>query len=42
MIWNGPRRSGGNTISIEVADAQGVVTMTGQFDWFLQRQDSAA
>ena len=26
------------SISIEVADAQGVVTMTGQFDWFLQRQ----
>src|SRR5688572_16465493 len=26
------------SISIEVADAQGVVTMTGQFNWFLQRQ----
>jgi len=26
------------SISIEVADAQGGVTMTGQFDWFLQRQ----
>lgn len=29
------------SISIEVADAQGVVTMAGQFDWFLQRQASA-
>ena len=25
-------------VLVEVADAQGVVTMTGQFDWFLQRQ----
>jgi hypothetical protein len=24
-------------ILVEVADAQGVVTMTGQFDWFLQQ-----
>jgi acyl-coenzyme A thioesterase PaaI-like protein len=29
------------SIAIEVADAQGIVTMTGQFDWFLQRQASA-
>jgi acyl-coenzyme A thioesterase PaaI-like protein len=26
------------SVLIEVADAQGVVTMTGQYDWFLQRQ----
>jgi acyl-coenzyme A thioesterase PaaI-like protein len=26
------------SVSVEVADAQGVVTMTGQYDWFLQRQ----
>jgi len=25
-------------VLVEVADTQGVVTMTGQFDWFLQRQ----
>ena len=24
-------------IGVEVSDAQGVVTMTGRFDWFLQR-----
>ncbi len=29
-------------VLVEVADAQGVVTMTGQYDWFLQRQTSAA
>jgi acyl-coenzyme A thioesterase PaaI-like protein len=29
------------SVLVEVADAQGVVTMTGQFDWFLQRQTSA-
>ena len=28
-------------ILVEVADAQGVVTMSGQFDWFLQHQDKA-
>jgi hypothetical protein len=26
------------SVFVEVADAQGVVTMTGQYDWFLQRQ----
>ncbi|MCP5557844.1 MAG: YiiD C-terminal domain-containing protein [Verrucomicrobiaceae bacterium] len=30
------------TVLVGVADAQGVVTMTGQFDWFLQRQPPAA
>ena len=25
-------------VLVEVTDTQGVVTMTGQFDWFLQRQ----
>ena len=25
-------------VLIEVADAQGVVTMTGKYDWFLQKQ----
>jgi len=26
------------SVAVEVSDTQGVVTMTGQFDWFLQRQ----
>jgi acyl-coenzyme A thioesterase PaaI-like protein len=26
------------SVFIEVSDAQGVVTMTGQYDWFLQKQ----
>jgi hypothetical protein len=26
------------SVTVEVSDMQGVVTMTGQFDWFLQRQ----
>jgi acyl-coenzyme A thioesterase PaaI-like protein len=30
------------TVLVEVVDAQGVVTMTGQYDWFLQRQCNAA
>jgi acyl-coenzyme A thioesterase PaaI-like protein len=30
------------SVLVEVADAQGVVTMTGQYDWFLQRQTTAA
>jgi acyl-coenzyme A thioesterase PaaI-like protein len=30
------------TVLVEVVDAQGVVTMTGQYDWFLQRQSNAA
>jgi len=30
------------SVLVEVADAQGVVTMTGQYDWFLQRQGNAA
>jgi hypothetical protein len=25
-------------VLVEVTDTQGVVTMTGQFDWFLQQQ----
>ena len=29
-------------VLVEVTDTQGVVTMTGQFDWFLQRQGSQA
>jgi len=29
------------SVLIEVADAQGVVTMTGRYDWFLQRQTNA-
>lgn len=30
------------SVLVEVADAQGVVTMSGQYDWFLQRQTNAA
>jgi acyl-coenzyme A thioesterase PaaI-like protein len=30
------------SVLVEVADAQGVITMTGQYDWFLQRQTNAA
>src|SRR6185503_7080637 len=30
------------SVLVEVADAQGVVTMTGQYDWFLQRQNNPA
>jgi acyl-coenzyme A thioesterase PaaI-like protein len=30
------------SVLVEIADAQGVVTMTGQYDWFLQRQGNAA
>ena len=30
------------SVLVEVVDAQGVVTMTGQYDWFLQRQTNAA
>ena len=30
------------SVLVEIADAQGVVTMTGQYDWFLQRQTNAA
>jgi acyl-coenzyme A thioesterase PaaI-like protein len=26
------------SVAVEVSDMQGVITMTGQFDWFLQRQ----
>ena len=29
------------SVLVEVADAQGVITMTGQYDWFLQRQTNA-
>ncbi len=29
------------SVLVEVADEQGVVTMTGQYDWFLQRQVNA-
>jgi acyl-coenzyme A thioesterase PaaI-like protein len=30
------------SVLVEVADAQGVVTMSGRYDWFLQRQINAA
>jgi acyl-coenzyme A thioesterase PaaI-like protein len=30
------------SVLVEVADAHGVVTMSGQYDWFLQRQTNAA
>ena len=30
------------SVLVEVADVQGVVTMTGRYDWFLQRQANAA
>ncbi len=30
------------SVLVEVADRQGVVTMKGQYDWFLQRQTNAA
>ena len=30
------------SVLVEVADAQGVVTMTGQYDWFLQRPANGA
>jgi hypothetical protein len=30
------------SVLVEIVDAQGVVTMTGKFDWFLQRQPSAS
>jgi len=30
------------SIIVDVADAQGVITMTGKYDWFLQRQSNAA
>ena len=30
------------SVLVEVADAQGVVTMSGKYDWFLQRQIDAA
>jgi len=29
------------SVLVEVADGQGVVTMTGRYDWFLQRQTDA-
>jgi acyl-coenzyme A thioesterase PaaI-like protein len=29
------------SVLVEVADAQGVVTMSGKYDWFLQRQPNA-
>jgi len=29
-------------ILVEIADARGVITMTGQFDWFLQQQSDQA
>jgi hypothetical protein len=29
-------------ILVEVSDTQGVITMTGQYDWFLQRPTSSA
>ena len=30
------------SVLVEVAGAQGVVTMSGQYDWFLQQQSNAA
>ena len=30
------------SVQVEVSDAQGVVTMTGRYDWFLQRQNSTS
>ena len=30
------------SVLVEVGDAQGVVTMSGRYDWFLQRQTGAA
>ena len=30
------------SVLVEVTDAQGVATMSGQYDWFLQRQTNAA
>ena len=30
------------SVLVEIADAQGVVTMSGQYDWFLQRQINTA
>ena len=30
------------SVLVEVADAQGVVTMSGQYGWFLQRQTNVA
>ncbi len=30
------------SVLVEVADAQGVVTMTGQYDWCMQRQTNTA
>jgi acyl-coenzyme A thioesterase PaaI-like protein len=30
------------SVLVEVADTQAVITMTGQYDWFLQRQTNAA
>lgn len=29
------------SVLVEVADAQGVITMTGQYDWFLQRRTNS-
>lgn len=30
------------SLHVEVSDAHGVITMSGQYDWFLQRQGKAA
>jgi acyl-coenzyme A thioesterase PaaI-like protein len=30
------------SVLVEVADAQGVITMSGQYDWFFQQQTNAA
>ena len=29
------------SVRVEIADSQGVLTMTGRFDWFLQRRPAA-
>jgi len=34
------RRRALASVLVEVADPQGVVTMSGQFDWFLQKQST--
>jgi acyl-coenzyme A thioesterase PaaI-like protein len=30
------------SVLVDISDTQGVVTMTGKYDWFLQRQSAAA
>jgi acyl-coenzyme A thioesterase PaaI-like protein len=35
------RRRALTSVLVEIADAEGAVTMTGQYDWFLQQQSNA-